>query len=171
MKSNEPLAPILETPGFRNIAEAIRRSTIVPQYRGRGESEYDIRYGLGQDLKRNASYNDEFIAALSEFMQRYNAENARVYEKTGRQYRKNILTTDVEDVVRLVDRHGATTVGNLAAQALATGRLDNAGDIRTLVRNSVELIRHTPKQTDVWDNQEPRYLDIQRKTQTMDWKG
>jgi len=113
MKSNEPLAPILETPGFRNIAEAIRRSTIIPQYRGRGESEYDIRYGLGQDLKRKALYNDEFIAALSEFMQSYNAENARVYEKTGKQYRKNILTTDVEDVVRLVDKYGATTVGNL----------------------------------------------------------
>jgi hypothetical protein len=113
MKSNEPLAPILKTPGFRNIAEAIRRSTIVPQYRGRSESEYDIRYGLGQELKRKALYNDEFVAALSEFMQSYNAENARVYEKTGKQYRKNILTTDVEDVVRLVDKYGATTVGNL----------------------------------------------------------
>ena len=113
MKSNEPLTPILETPGFRNIAEAIRRSTIIPQYRGRGESEYDIRYGLGQELKRKALYNDEFIAALSEFMQSYNAENARVYEKTGKQYRKNILTNDVEDIVRLVDKYGATTVGNL----------------------------------------------------------
>jgi len=113
MKSNEPLATILETPGFRNIAEAIRRSTIVPQYRGRGESEYDIRYGLGQELKRKSLYNDEFIAALSEFMQSYNAENARVYEKTGKQYRKNILTTDMEDIVRLVDKYGATTVGNL----------------------------------------------------------
>lgn len=113
MKSNEPLTPILESPGFRNIAEAIRRSTIIPQYRGRSESEYDIRYGLGQELKRKALYNDEFIAALGEFMQSYNAENARVYEKTGKQYRKNILTTDVEDIVRLVDKYGATTVGNL----------------------------------------------------------
>ncbi len=113
MKSNEPLAPILESPGFRNIAEAIRRSTIIPQYRGRGESEYDIRYGLGQELKRKSLYNDEFIVALGEFIQSYNAENARVYEKTGKQYRKNILTTDVEDVVRLVDKYGATTIGNL----------------------------------------------------------
>jgi len=113
MKSNEPLMPILESPGFRNIAEAIRRSTIIPQYRGRGESEYDIRYGLGQELKRKALYNDEFIAALSEFMQSYNAENARVYEKTGKQYRRNILTSDIEDVVRLADKYGATTVGNL----------------------------------------------------------
>lgn len=113
MRSNQPLAPILESPGFRNIAEAIRRSTIIPQYRGRGESEYEVRYGLGQELKRKALYNDEFIVALSEFVQSYNAENARVYEKTGKQYRKNILTSDVEDVVRLVDKYGATTVGNL----------------------------------------------------------
>ncbi|MGC8838392.1 MAG: hypothetical protein ACP5UM_08245 [Anaerolineae bacterium] len=113
MRSNEPLAPVLETPGFRNIAEAIRRSTIIPQYRKRGESEYEVRYGLGQELKRKALYNDEFIVALSEFVQSYNAENARVYERTGKQYRKNILTTDVEDVVRLVDKYGATTVGNL----------------------------------------------------------
>lgn len=113
MKSNKPLAPILESQGFRNIAEAIRRSTIIPQYRGRGESEYDIRYGLGQELKRKALYNDEFIAALSKFMQSYNAENARVYEKAGKQYRKNILTSDIEDIVRLVDEYKATTVGNL----------------------------------------------------------
>ncbi|MBW2030886.1 MAG: hypothetical protein JRJ31_17625 [Deltaproteobacteria bacterium] len=113
MKSNEPLGPILETPGFRNIAEAIRRSTIIPQYRGRGESEYDIRYGLGQELKRKALYNDEFIATLSEFTQSYNAENARVYEKTGKQYRKNILTTDIEDIVRLIDRYGAVTIASL----------------------------------------------------------
>lgn len=113
MRSNKPLAPILESPGFRNIAEAIRRSTIIPQYRGRGESEYDIRYGLGQELKRKALYSDEFIDALSKFMQSYNAENARVYEKNKKQYRKNILTTDIEGVVHLVDTYGATIVGNL----------------------------------------------------------
>jgi hypothetical protein len=115
MKSSEPLTPILETPGFRNIAEAIRRSTITPQYMKRSNkpSEYDIRYGLGQELKRKALYNDQFIAALSEFMQSYNAENARVYERTKSQFRKNIMTTDVDDIVRLVDRYGATTVGNL----------------------------------------------------------
>ncbi len=113
VRSNRPLAPILGTPGFRNIAEAIRRSTIIPQYRGRNESEYEIRYGLGQELKRKSLYNDEFIAALSEFMQSYNAENARVYERTGRQYRKNISTEDIEDIVRLVDQYGAATVANL----------------------------------------------------------
>ena len=113
MKSNEALVPVLDNPGFRNIADAIRRSTIIPQYRGRGESEYDIRYGLGQELKRKSLYNDEFISALSEFVHSYNAENARVYEKTKKQYRRNILTTDVEEIVKLVDKYGATIVANL----------------------------------------------------------
>ena len=113
MKSNQPVIPILETPGFRNLAEAIRRSTIVPQYLGRKESQYDIRYGLGQHLKRKSLYNDEFIQALSEFVYSYNAENARIFEKTGRQYRRNILTSDVEEVARLVDTYGAALVGSL----------------------------------------------------------
>lgn len=116
MKSNEPFKPILDNPGFRNIAEAIRRSTIIPQYQkdtSNYETNYETRYGLAQELKRKALYNHEFVAALSEFMQSYNAENARVYEKTGKQYRKNILTTDVEDIVRLVDQYGATMVGGL----------------------------------------------------------
>ncbi|MEM3112472.1 MAG: hypothetical protein QXY90_05480 [Candidatus Anstonellales archaeon] len=115
MKSNEPLTPILDTPGFRNLAEAIRHSTIIPQGRKARNQDYlyDIRYGLGQELKRKALYNDEFIAALSEFMQSYNAENARVLEHKKQQMRKDIRTTDVEDVVRLVDRYGATIVGNL----------------------------------------------------------
>jgi len=115
MKSNEPLAPILKTPGFLNIAEAIRHSTIIPQGRKARNQEflYEIRYGLGQELKRKSLYNDEFIAALSEFMQSYNAENARVLEHKNQQMRKDIRTTDVEDIVRLVDKYGATTVGNL----------------------------------------------------------
>lgn len=112
MKSNEPLTPILETQGFRNIAEAIRRSTIIPQYQGES-SIYEVRYGLAQELKRKALYNHEFIAALSEFMQSYNAENARVYEKDRKQFRRNILTTDIEDIVRLVDNYGASVVANL----------------------------------------------------------
>lgn len=113
MKSNKPLLPILETPGFRNVAYAIRRSTIVPLYRKREQSDYEIRYGLAQELKRKALYDHEFIAALSQFMQSYNAENARVLERKGKQFRRNIHTDDVQDMVRLVDEYGATTVGNL----------------------------------------------------------
>lgn len=115
MKSNEPLSAILESPGFRNIADAIRHSTVIPQRRKAKNMEYlyEIRYGLGQELKRKSLYNDEFIAALSEFVHNYNAENARVLEHKGQQMRKDVRTSDLEEVVRLVDKYGAATVGSL----------------------------------------------------------
>jgi hypothetical protein len=113
MSSDENLSPILESEGFQNVAEAIRRSTVTPQYIGRSNSLYDVRYGLGQDLKRKAHYKDDFLVALSDFMQSYNAENARKFESTGQQMRKNIQTTDITEIVRLVDTYGAKSVCNL----------------------------------------------------------
>jgi len=115
MKSNELLSAILESPGFRNIADAIRHSTVIPQRRKAKNMEYlyEIRYGLGQELKRKSLYNDEFVTALSEFVQSYNAENARVLEHKKQQMRKDVRTSDIEDIVRLVDKYGASTVGNL----------------------------------------------------------
>jgi hypothetical protein len=125
MSSDENLSPILESEGFQNVAEAIRRSTVIPQYIGRSTSLYDVRYGLGQDLKRKAHYKDDFIMALSDFMQSYNAENARVAEDLKRRYpgelpedvrrklRGSIQTTDITEIVRLVDTYGAKPVCNL----------------------------------------------------------
>lgn len=108
------LTPILENQGFRNVADAIRRSTVIPQYVGRKTSSYDVRYGLGQDLKRKSQYADDFIRALSDFMQSYNEENARVYERTkGKSRRKAITTEDIADVVALVDEYGPQTICNL----------------------------------------------------------
>ncbi len=109
------LSPILQNPGFRNIAEAIRRSTVIPQYIGRQQSQYEVRYGLGQELKRKAQYPDEFIKALSDFIHSYNEENARVYERTkGKGYRRKAITTnDIEEIVALVDQYGSQTVANL----------------------------------------------------------
>ena len=81
---------------------------------GRSKSRFDIRYGLGQDLMRKAQYADDFIEALSEFMQSYNDETMRVYERTkGSARRKLITTQDIESVVKLIDVHGSKTVCNL----------------------------------------------------------
>jgi hypothetical protein len=115
MGTERKLKPILDSPGFQNVAYAIRHSTVIPQYRkGRGEARtYDIRYGLGAELKRKANYADEFIQALSDFMQSYNQENAQIAETRGVQYRRNLTTDDVQQIVALVDEYGAKTVGNL----------------------------------------------------------
>lgn len=114
MSSEKPLASILESPGFQNIAYAIRQSTVIGQYRKKqGDRKYDVRYGLGQELARKARYPQEFIAILSDFLHKYNAENAQVMETRQGPYRRSIQTTDIEDIVRLIDDYGAETVANM----------------------------------------------------------
>lgn len=114
MSSEKSLSSILATPGFQNIAYAIRRSTITPQYlKKQGVRKYDIRYGLGQELARKARYPHEFIAALADFLHKYNAENAQIMETRPGPYRRSVQTSDIDDVIRLIDEHGSETVANL----------------------------------------------------------
>jgi len=98
------LSKILETPGFQNIAYAIRQATVTAQYRKQlNDRRYDVRYGLGQQLARKAAYPNEFIAELADFLARYNAENAQVMEKRAGPYRRSIRTSDIDDIVALID--------------------------------------------------------------------
>jgi hypothetical protein len=59
--------------------------------------------GLGQQLARKAAYPNEFIAELAGFLQKYNAENAQVMEKRAGPYRRSIRTSDIDDIVALID--------------------------------------------------------------------
>lgn len=113
--SNKPLLPIVQDEGFQNVAYAIRYSTVVPQSRkARGEdSLYEVRYGLGAEFKRKATVRDEFVVALSSFMQSYNQENAQQLENKRQQMRRDLRTTDIESVVRLIDEYGPEVVANL----------------------------------------------------------
>lgn len=114
MSTEKKLIPILESEGFRNIAKAIRQSTVTAQYRkSQGDRKYDVRYGLGQDLARKARYPDAFIAALADFMHKYNAENAQVMETRPGPYRPSIRTSDIDEITRLIDEYGSETVANL----------------------------------------------------------
>jgi len=114
--TDKKLAAILEKDGFKNIAYAIRHSTVIPQYRkAGGDRLYDIRYGLGQDLTRVARKGKEmaFITVLSDFMHKYNAENARIYEVRNVQYRRNITTDDINEIVQLIDDYDAPTIAQM----------------------------------------------------------
>lgn len=107
------LSPILENEGFRNVADAIRRSTVIPLYRGK-ESRFDVRYGLGRDMIRKSQYKEDFIQALTDFMHDYNDETMRVHERTHGQARRKLITTrDIEAIVYLLDTYGSKTVCNL----------------------------------------------------------
>lgn len=109
------LGDIIEDRGFQNVAYAIRYSTIIPQGRkARNESNlYDIRYGLGRELKQKATRRDDLVIALGDFMQSYNAENAQKLENTGQQMRRDLRTEDVAAVIGLVDEHGPQVVCSL----------------------------------------------------------
>ena len=114
MSSEKGLTPIIESAGFQNIARAIRQSTVTLQYMARsGRPQYDIRYGLGQELRRKANYPNEFIQELGDFLHSFNAENARVAENSERPWRKSIRVDDITEIVELVDEHGPQTVCHL----------------------------------------------------------
>ena len=118
MEHEPKLKPILKSPGFQNIAAAIRRSTVIPQFfKARGDKgPYDVRYGLGADLLRQAAYPDRFVQALSEFLHDYNRETMQIFER----YKGNppvrrpqVTTEDIQQVVELIDEYGSQTVANL----------------------------------------------------------
>ena len=118
MATEEKLTPILENEGFRNIAAAIRKSTVIPQYfKARNKKgPYDIRYGLGNDLLRRAAYPEQFIQALSDFLHEYNRETAQIHERYNGNppvRRATVTTDDIAHVVALIDTYGSPTVANL----------------------------------------------------------
>lgn len=118
MRNEKKLTPIIESEGFQNIARAIRQSTVTLQYMAKsGNPPYDIRYGLGQELRRKANYPNEFIQELGDFLHSFNAENARVaevsLERDRRFRRKSVRVDDITEIVQLIDEHGPQTVCHL----------------------------------------------------------
>lgn len=126
---NTPLRDIITTPGFQNIASAIREATVRAQRRRSQENDntYEVRYGLGQELLRKARRREDFMIALSEFLAIYNAETAREEEKAARKkagalspedYRKHKLrrlvsTTDIEQFTSLLDKCSTELVATM----------------------------------------------------------
>jgi hypothetical protein len=133
--SQNKLTDITHNEGFRRIAYAIRQSTITAQYRRAqlGDRTYEVRYGLGQELMREARYRDKFMITLSEFLQRYNAETSREEEKVAnklgrkltledrRKYslRTSILNTDIDKIADLIDRFESSEL--IASMLVAYG--------------------------------------------------
>ena len=112
------LTPIIENPGFKNIASAIRQATVQQQFykTERNDNTYDVRYGLADELQRHARDSREFLRALSEFLTDYSKENARVMERAkGKGYRKRIpiSTEDIAQLTELIDAYDAQTVANM----------------------------------------------------------
>jgi len=113
--SRKTFSQIVQNPGFQNIAYAIRHSTVVPQGRkAKGNKpSVEVRYGLGQQLARKATYPQDFLAEVSQFIHLYNAENAQLRENKRNPFRKNVTTEDIVALAALVDTFGSKVVCNM----------------------------------------------------------
>ena len=144
-----PLTEIINNPGFKRIAYAIRQSTVTAQYRWTQQNDrtYEVRYGLGQDLMRKVHHRTDFLCALSEFLLMYNAETAREEEKKVREIanktkkpqepldkeklyaynlRISVPPEHIDDIAKLIDRTGSSElIGSLlVAYGYAHNNLD-----------------------------------------------
>lgn len=114
VSNNPQFSKIVDSTGFKNIAYAIRQSTVTAQYwRSKNDRRYDVRYGLGRDLVRHSQYPDEFIAALSDFLHKYNAENAQVKETRSGPYRRDVHINDIQEILQLIDEYGPDIIAKL----------------------------------------------------------
>lgn len=113
--SRKTFSQIVQNPGFKNIAYAIRHSTVVPQGRKAKGSKpsVEVRYGLGQQLARKATYPQDFLAEIAEFIHLYNAENSQLRENKRNPFRKNVSTEDIEALAILVDTFGSKVICNM----------------------------------------------------------
>lgn len=128
MSQNDPvLSNIIASPGFRDVAYAIRKSTVIAQWNTEDAKKkgkrypYEIRYGLHQTLLRRATRKQEFIADLSAFLTQYQAETVQLEETMSKRnipfpfeyQRRSIRTTALEEIVALIDEYGSEPVASL----------------------------------------------------------
>lgn len=108
------LSLVLNDPGFQAVAAAVRSATVSAQaQKAMNRSGYrEIRYDLLPELRRKSSLpgNDPLIQALSDFISKYNFENARRREMN-RPAPRNITTDEFASLIGLIETHQAVTVG------------------------------------------------------------
>ncbi len=127
MAHDKKLSDILQKRGFQRIASAIRQSTVIPQRakanRGnpdrRGpDNPYEVRYGLGAELMRQAAYPEKFVLALSKFLFAFRQENVQVFERFKGAppiHRVEVTEDDIKQVMALIydTDYGSETVASL----------------------------------------------------------
>lgn len=110
------LMEVLNDSGFQAVATAVRKSTVSAQaQKAMGRSDYrEIRYDLLHDLRRKRSLPGvtPLVEVVSDFISKYNAENARRREMR-KSAPRNITTDEFSAFTALVERYGASTVGAL----------------------------------------------------------
>ncbi len=131
--TRQDFSQVVDDKGFQNIADAIRRSTVSLQFqKGRHaqgkapKPQFDIRYGLAQELVRSANDADGFVAALSDFVMRYNTETAQTFETSKGDVRRRRISED--DLAAIVSLLGKGFKPKTLAQLLVAFGSAKAGD-------------------------------------------
>jgi hypothetical protein len=110
------LTEILNDQGFQAVAAAVRRATVNAQaQKAMGKSDYrEIRYDLLHDLRRKRSLPGivPLVETVSEFISKYNVENARRREMR-KPAPRNVTTEEFMAFAALIERYGASMVGAL----------------------------------------------------------
>jgi hypothetical protein len=114
MQNAPNLSQILSDPGFQAVADAIRRATVSAQaQKAMNRPDYrEIRYDLLPELRRRSTLpgNNALVEAVSDFISKYNVENARRRE-LGKPAPRNITTDEFSALIALIETHHAATVG------------------------------------------------------------
>lgn len=110
----------INNPGFISIARAIRRSTVSLQYTPKREREFNIRYGLAQELQVKSKSTDDLATFIGEFVTTYNAETARYEElrrnsnaEGSKSARAVVKDAELNAFYHLLDGHSSRLVGAL----------------------------------------------------------
>ncbi|MDI3462623.1 MAG: hypothetical protein OJF50_001444 [Nitrospira sp.] len=110
------LMEVLNNLGFQAVAAAVRKSTVNAQaQKAMGRSDYrEIRYDLLHDLRRKRSLPGvtPLIETVSDFISKYNVENARRREMR-KSAPRNVTTDEFSAFTALLESYGASTVGAL----------------------------------------------------------
>lgn len=78
------------------------------------------------------------------------SQNALLCQATADACNKRVVAGPIE----------ATALGNIAVQAIATGRLDSIADARAIIGQSFPLIEYTPRNPGMWDDAYARFLRL-----------
>jgi hypothetical protein len=114
------ISALVKDRAFLALADAVHEGTVKAQYwKGQGQQEYEIHYGLAQQWKRAADRGLDFLQALSDFVRSYNEENAKRKEKQ-KFSRDDVARGDLDRVLGYVTS-GSVDTRTLCLLLLAYG--------------------------------------------------
>lgn len=120
---------VIENNGFQNVAKAIRNATIYAliDSKQKKSGRREVRFGLAQQWKQKIKGgNDEFVAALGDFVQLYNWESENLdaagrgaKEKGWKNHKVN--AGDLDQVIRMIYEKGSSGAELVGMLLLAYG--------------------------------------------------